>query len=135
MKRRRGHCVGFVTVQILAFVVPIACEPLGCWHYSYAYDLVVSNLSSSQNSTSDCQAYCSAEPRCSHFTYAPPLRRCDVAADGAVHLFNQVIGSKLPGLNSIDQNQAAIAARNTIFGTDTEGRNTTLQFLKFLLQN
>ena len=45
-----------------------------------------------------------------------------VAADGAVHLFNQVIGSKLPGLNSIDQNQAAIAARNTIFGTDTEGR-------------
>jgi len=45
-----------------------------------------------------------------------------VAADGAVHLFNQVIGSNLQGLKSIDRNQAAIAARNTIFGTDTEGR-------------
>jgi len=45
-----------------------------------------------------------------------------VAFDGAVHLFNQTIGSKLPGLKSISQSQAAVAARNTIFGTDERGR-------------
>lgn len=45
-----------------------------------------------------------------------------VAFDGAVHLFNQTIGSKLPGLKSISQSQAAVAARNTIFGTDENGR-------------
>lgn len=51
-----------------------------------------------------------------------------VAFDGAVHLFNQVVGSKLPGLKSISQNQAAVAARNTIFGTDENGRRYFTSF-------
>lgn len=51
-----------------------------------------------------------------------------VAYDGVVHLFNQTIGSKLPGLKSISQSQAADAARNTIFGKDENGRRYFTSF-------
>ena len=51
-----------------------------------------------------------------------------VAYDGVVHLFNQSIGSKLPGLKSISQSQAADAARNTIFGKDENGRRFFTSF-------
>lgn len=55
-----------------------------------------------------------------------------VAFDGVVHLFNQTIGSKLPGLKSISQSQAADAARNTIFGKDENGRRFFTSFSEFL---
>lgn len=45
-----------------------------------------------------------------------------VAADGAVHLFQQGMENVLPGLIPVTQDQAVNAARNTIFGTDRNGR-------------
>jgi len=52
-----------------------------------------------------------------------------VSADGAVHLLQQGMENILPGLVSINQNQAVSAAQNTIFGKDRNGKPSFLSIV------